>query len=483
MTAEATVRELRSKIDHPVVDGDGHIVESWPVFFRYLAKVGGSEAQEHFVREMRERPIFSSGDRERGEPRMPWWGTTTDTRDLATVMLPRLLYERVDELGLDFVILYPSLGLVLPTIQDEKARRMALRALNTMNAEITADFQDRMTAVAMIPMHTPEEAVDEIEYVTEKLGTKVAVIPAGVTRPIPALHREYPDAFPSAYYFDCYGLDSLHDYSPVWEALQQHRLAVTAHGAPGNRYLPLPRRSPTNYMYNHIMGHAFQQVDFCLSLVMGGAPKRFPELNFGFLEGGAGWACDLLHGLHEHFEKRNAQGIRNYDPARIDRGLMQRLFEQYGRYGSETLVFNPDGGVTTEMDPAKLDEFRSSLLERDEDLAEMFGRRFYFGCEADDRSVYRAMDGKGNPFGLRLKAFFSSDIGHWDVPDITEVLIESHQLVDEGLLSADDYRDFVFTNPALLHAEMNPDFFDGTPVESAARELLQQTSRSRTSGG
>jgi len=475
MTAQAEVRKLRSKIDHPVVDGDGHIVESWPLFFRYLEKTGGASLQERFVRELKERPIFSSGDRDRGEPRMPWWGTTTETHDLATVMLPKLLYERLDELGLDFVILYPSLGLVLPTIQDESVRRGALRALNTMNAELTRPYWDRMAPVAMIPMHSPEEALDEIEYVTEKLGVKVAVIPAGVTRPIPALHREYPDAFPGAYYFDCYGLDSFHDYAPVWEAFMKHRLAVTAHGAPGNRYLPLPRRSPTNYMYNHILGHAAQQIDLCLSLVLGGVPKRFPQLNFGFLEGGAGWACDLLHGLHEHFEKRNAKGIRTYDPKRIDRKLLASLCEQYG--GDAQIVPNPDGGVTMERAAADLDEFAQSQLQGDDDLAYIFGQRFSFGCEADDASVYRAMDAKGNAFGLRLRPFFSSDIGHWDVPDISEVLLESHQLVDQGLLTDADYRDFVFANPARLHAEMDPGFFDGTPVEPAAKELLKASAK------
>jgi hypothetical protein len=88
-------------------------------------------------------------------------------------------------------------------------------------------------------------------------------------------------------------------------------------------------------------------------------------------------------------------------------------------------------------------------------------------------SVYRALDAKGNPLGVRLQPFFSSDIGHWDVPHLSEVLLESHQLVDKGLLTDVDYRDFVFANPAGLHLSMNPSFFDGTPVESAARDLVK----------
>jgi predicted TIM-barrel fold metal-dependent hydrolase len=472
---QAEVRKLRAKLDHPVVDGDGHVIESMGTFYRYLAQVGGDDAPERYREELKRRPTSSRGNRERGDPRGAWWAVTNDARDLATVMFPKLLYERMDELGLDFAILYPSLGLTLHSIQDEKVRRNALRALNTMNHELTAPYQDRMTAVAMIPMHTPEEALEEIEYVSEKLGMKVVVMPAGVGRPIPALERDHPEAFPCAAYFDCYGYESFYDYSPVWESFRKHKLAVTSHGAPALHYMPQARRSASNYMYNHIFGHAYQQIELCLSLVMGGVPKRFPDLNFGFLEGGAGWAADLLHSLEEHYEKRNAEGIQAFDPAKLDRALLGELFTQYA---PETFAFDGERRETERSrngprDYSQYDEFEASLLEDEEDLVDMFGRQFYFGCEADDMSVYRALDAKGNPMGVRLQPFFSSDIGHWDVPHISEVLLESHQLVDKGLLSDADYRDFVFTYPAGLHLGMNPHFFDGTPVESAAKELAK----------
>ena len=41
-----------------------------------------------------------------------WWGWQTDNvRDRATSHLPALLYERLDEIGIDFTILYPSMAL------------------------------------------------------------------------------------------------------------------------------------------------------------------------------------------------------------------------------------------------------------------------------------------------------------------------------------------------------------------------------------
>ena len=36
----------------------------------------------------------------------------------------------------------------------------------------------------------------------------------------------------------------------------------------------------------------------------------------------------------------------------------------------------------------------------------------------------------------------------------------------------DDFRDFVFANPARLWTSMNPNFFNGTVVESQVQKLL-----------
>ena len=52
--------------------------------------------------------------------------------------------------------------------------------------------------------------------------------------------------------------------------------------------------------------------------------------------------------------------------------------------------------------------------------------------------------------GTKLRAIFSSDIGHWDVPEMQEVLPEAWELVEKGLLDEAAFRDFVFATPARL---------------------------------
>jgi hypothetical protein len=40
--------EVREKLDHPVIDPDGHMMEHVPVFLQFLEEVGGSSAVERF---------------------------------------------------------------------------------------------------------------------------------------------------------------------------------------------------------------------------------------------------------------------------------------------------------------------------------------------------------------------------------------------------------------------------------------------------
>ena len=99
--------------------------------------------------------------------------------------------------------------------------------------------------------------------------------------------------------------------------------------------------------------------------------------------------------------------------------------------------------------------------------------RYYFGCEADDPVNAWAFNRRANPMGARLNAIFSSDIGHFDVPDMSAVLLHAWELVERGLLDLADFRRFTFTNGAALHTSLNPRFFEGTRVAKEAAAVLK----------
>ena len=179
--------EVRRRLRHPIIDIDGHMAEHFPTLVPYLEQEGLSLDHPSFNRLL---PVYSGSERSWHEqtpeqravtrtPRGPWWSSPAkQTIDLATALFPALLYERLDELGLDFSVVYPSLGLLFLHTADERYRRGACRALNRANAETFSPFTDRLTPVAAIPMHTPAEAVAELDYAVTTLGFK-AVLCAG----------------------------------------------------------------------------------------------------------------------------------------------------------------------------------------------------------------------------------------------------------------------------------------------------------------
>ena len=126
-------------------------------------------------------------------------------------------------------------------------------------------------------------------------------------------------------------------------------------------------------------------------------------------------------------------------------------------------------------DPAMLDEWAACEIERAEDIRDLFLPHFYFGCEADDPMSAWAFNRKLNPFGGRLNALFSSDIGHWDVADMTEVVAEAHELVEKKFISDDDFRDFVFANPVSFYAGVNPPLFRRHDHRSRGQEAVERS--------
>jgi predicted TIM-barrel fold metal-dependent hydrolase len=469
---------IRARVDHPIIDGDSHIVEFTPVFNDYLKKVGGSEMVDRLAGSGRNgrgkgwHSIDWDERRHRQVVRPPWWALPTkNTLDRATSMLPKLYHERLPDFGMDFVVLYPTVGLGFPHIVDDELRQAACRAFNEFTAASYGEYGDRMTVAAVIPLHTPEEGLAELEHAHD-LGLKVAQIPAFVRRPVPAIAEKYPELANTVTWYDSFGIDSPHDYDPFWARCVELGFAVASHSAG----MGLPdRASVSNYMHNH-MGHfAAAGEMLCKALLMGGVTRRFPDLRVGLLEGGVANGCRLYADIIARWEKRNLDAQENLDPANLDLELAQSLFQEYGDEATLAKLDELDKALglgPRDIDASLRDDFAAMEIERPEDFRDLFIPSFYFGCEADDPLNAWAFDRNVNPFDSQIRAIMSTDLGHWDVPDMTKAVAEAYEPIENGLFSADDFRTFAFTNQVRLYAHTNRDFFNGTAVEAAAADML-----------
>jgi predicted TIM-barrel fold metal-dependent hydrolase len=472
--------EIRAKLGHPIIDGDGHWVEYDPVFSDQMRKVGGDLAADGFLAAMavtRDALVMGVEERRRRRVAMPgfWTRQTSNTFDRATAMIPHLLYDRLDEIGSDFAIIYPTAGLRLPRIKDDATRRAVIRAYNIVSAGYFKDLGDRMTPAAIIPMHTPEEAIAELEFATKELGSKVGMFGSAMPRQVDSIPRGNPDTDRLAVWYEVFGIDGVYDYDPVWEKCREVKIAPTFHSTGSNQAL---RNSPTNFTYNHIghfadAGHAAAK-----GIFLGGVTRRFPELRFAFLEGGVGWGAQLWGDLMEHWARRNAKALENMRPDKLDRKLLMEMVEKYGYKEHAAALKARDGWPDPELHMTggidNLDDFSACKITRKQDWIDLYATPYYFGCEADDPLNGTAF-WKGNPFGCQLNAIYSSDIGHFDVIDMREPLAEAYELVEDGLITADNFRDFTFTNAVKLWGTQNPDFFKGTRVEKEAAAVLRAT--------
>ena len=200
----------------------------------------------------------------------------------------------------------------------------------------------------------------------------------------------------------------------------------------------------------------------------------FPRMRFAFLEGGVAWGCSVFADLISHWDKRNGNVIQKLNPANLDRVKIGALVREYGgaqmysRWSEFEAEMNRGMGSAL---PENLDDFAACNITKKEDIYNLFVPNFFFGCESDDPTLNYAFAAKINPFGAKLGAILSSDISHFDVPDMTEVLEEAWELVEEKGMPEEDFQAFTFGNAVKLWASLNPDFFKGTVVESQVRKL------------
>ena len=461
---------------HPIVDADGHFVELGPLLndevIAYIEEMGGRELRDVYVRRSGVTDTSTvlaghAGAAGSGWQAMPsWWGwQTANTLDRATAHLPALLYERLDEFGIDVTILYPSMTLSYLEIHDDDLAALRCRAANRYLARLFAGREDRCIVGALVPMTDPKMASAELEYAVRELGFKTAVFAGHARRPV-------GDPGGLAYRLDTFGVDSAYDYDPLWAKCVELGVAPVFHSSLQSHRVT---RSATSYVYNHVGGLAANHESLCKSLFLSGVTHRFPDAprRLPRRRRGVGVRAVLRPGRPLGEAQRRVDRHARPRPARRRRadGAVRAL-----RRRPRPRVDRPIC-ATTSPGPRRVPRSSTSSLRPAcrsvADLRDRFVPNFYFGCEADDRLVAWAFAEQVNPAGARFRPIFGSDISHWDVPDMTEPVVEAFELVEDGVIGAREFEELMFVNPVRMHGEMNPSFFAGTIVEAQATNILR----------
>lgn len=182
---------------------------------------------------------------------------------------------------IDTMVLYPSLGLCAPSLEDPSFAAGFARLYNEWIADYCAASGGRLRGVAVTPIEHGRLAIDVMTEAKE-LGLVATLVP-------PALKTR--------------NLDHL-DLDPFYAAAAELGMPLGIHGAPGIHLPKIGVDRFTNYIQVHCISFPFDQMTAMTALVSGGVFERHPQLRVAFLEAGAGWVPFFMDRLHEHYEKR-----------------------------------------------------------------------------------------------------------------------------------------------------------------------------------
>jgi predicted TIM-barrel fold metal-dependent hydrolase len=228
----------------------------------------------------------------------------TEVRPGAFRPEPRL--PDMDVEGIRQAVLYPTMLLGLPGIDDPEFAEVQAAAYNEWLAEYCSFAPKRLFGAAVIPTQDVERAVRAIRRARE-LG-HVGVF----MRPNPAIEgRKLVDPI----------------YDPIWRACEELELPIGLHPflspdmpgacralgygqfrAQGVRYdtgkeNPAdPIRNLGNVFFSQALSNPFDVMECVALFCAGGICERFPRLTILFLEANGGWIVPWLERLDHHYD-------------------------------------------------------------------------------------------------------------------------------------------------------------------------------------
>ena len=409
--------DVRREAGHPIIDADGHVLEvleaTYPHLREALGARGSSVASARGPRAARRSGRARSTSAGAPARRRVHGGAARRPRTRSTGRRPRCRrcsHERMDEIGIDFAVLYPTNTLLTLAEEDPDLRCGLARGLQ------------RVLRRRVRPVRRPDHGRghDPDAHARRRRSTSCSTATRSGSRSW-CSPRVCCDRSTSPADDDC---------SPwlypgpaalvrLLRARQPPRLRPGVGDVRGAR---LRRRrstagltvrpglhwSITSYVANHVGQFAAEMYPLVQVAAVRRRDRALPaSCRSCFLECGVSWAAQMLADTIEHWEKRNIDAHPAMDPARLDRDELATYFARYGGRIAELIGVDPYEYV--QRLPVARQHARGARRVR-APRGEAPGRHrralrasFYFGCEADDRGVTTAF-APSNPGGAAARA-------------------------------------------------------------------------------
>jgi predicted TIM-barrel fold metal-dependent hydrolase len=337
MAKVKTIGEVRPTYDGPIFDCDSHI---WERDYDFLRQYLPAELHAEWLVARKVGPDgrfgLHVGDRmvenaesnaqglvpppgklkewlqamKEGKSNVEGWGLPTED-----MMEPAARLAKLDEFGVEGCILF--VGEFVSTFGYYPQNAIGNRVLHAYNEYLHEHwgfaYQNRVFSTGLLSLWDLESSIAEAKWLVER-GVRVVCMPMG-----PAGGKSPADP-----YFD-----------PVWQILNDAKVAVTFHVSEANFMHPLIREFGEQPLQSRRTGQTAWQWMFCYSelpvqitmanIIYHNFFERFPNIRMASVENGANW----LPGFLEKMDKMRGMAKNGYWPCGQLKQRPSAIFKQH----------------------------------------------------------------------------------------------------------------------------------------------------------
>ena len=267
--------------EYRVIDADGHFAEPSSVWPEHLPRKFHASAPR-YAQDTQGRWRMVIGGTMKAAIPMPGDAAPGDDTMGRGGYDPKTRLEDMDREGIDVMVMYPTTGLYFYGIEDLELTVALCRAYNDWAHGFCQNAPKRLIAPAVLPQMDVEACLREVDRCARDLGCGGVML-----RPNPVAGRtlDHPA------------------FDPLWSRLEELDVPLVLHEGTTQDVPQVASDRYENFLFRHMITHAFEQQMALLSLIAGGVLERHPGLRVLIVEAGVGWVPYWIERMDHHLKE------------------------------------------------------------------------------------------------------------------------------------------------------------------------------------